>query len=363
MLFPSSREESVTNNRGYIREIDALRAFSVFLVMAHHWGRSLTEGLELGSAGVRMFFVISGFLITGIILEARQRIATDQSSIGRELKTFYVRRTLRIFPVYYAVIFAAFAIGQPAIRSAFPWLVTYLGNVYFAVRGSWDDPATHLWSLAVEEQFYLVWPLTVLLVPRRALLPLFVAVITFGPFFRILLEVGGANQIAVRALTPSSADALGLGALLALAKQQAWNTRKWSLPCLTVGVPLIFVPSDTAMYLGMALTGFAILNLVVVHRGTAQLAWSRWRPLTYLGTISYGLYLFHPFAALGVGAVFRHFGGAPRPLVVACYFVATIAAAAASWHFFEGPINGLKRHFPYRGKPSKLSNEAPAAVL
>lgn len=133
-------------------EIDFLRAYAVLAVIATHSSRVVTVGIT-GYHGVLLFFVISGFLITGILLDAR---ATNGPTRGI-LTAFYARRFLRIFPIYYAVLFVAFVLGFQNVRAEIGWLLTYLSNWYFASRG-FTGPASHLWSLAVEEQFYLFWP-------------------------------------------------------------------------------------------------------------------------------------------------------------------------------------------------------------
>ncbi|MGH7802858.1 MAG: acyltransferase family protein, partial [Candidatus Binatia bacterium] len=145
-------------NRERFAELDALRAFAVTLVVwSHAVGGEVGVGaLRVGGYhGVTLFFVISGFLITGILLDARAAAARAGTSAGFALRAFYARRFLRIFPVYYAVLLVTFALGFDAVREELGWHLAYLSNWHFAARGEFGISTSHLWSLAVEEQFYL----------------------------------------------------------------------------------------------------------------------------------------------------------------------------------------------------------------
>jgi peptidoglycan/LPS O-acetylase OafA/YrhL len=166
-------------------ELDGLRAFAVLAVIVEHafgirWAQTRFETWSPGNVGVRLFFVLSGFLITGILLSGR-RDAEDTGASKRSVWTaFYLRRSLRIFPLAYAAIALACIAGAPTIRQHLGWYVTYTENFLFARQYSFEPPLSHFWSLAVEEQFYLIWPVVMLLVPETWLLPL------------ILCSIGGA---------------------------------------------------------------------------------------------------------------------------------------------------------------------------
>src|SRR6187402_354046 len=155
--------------------------------------------------GVRLCFVISGFLITGILLSWRNQ------PLGLALKTFYRRRALRIFPLFYFVLAAAAVLNIGPVRDTLVWHVSYLSNFYFYLRGDWHGSVSHLWSLAVEEQFYLVWPWLLLCAPARWLRPAIVAMIAVAPVSRLLFP-----HPMDSVLPTSCLDSLGLGALLAL---------------------------------------------------------------------------------------------------------------------------------------------------
>src|SRR5687768_1429660 len=168
---------AIPNLQGsYFRQLDALRALAVSMVIFSHWPGyhhdMWSDDLFWfnGEIGVKLFFVISGFLITGILLD--ERIKADQNDLGKAslLKTFYIRRFLRIFPLYYATLFVAFVLGHPDVVASWKWQVTYLSNFFYAMRGEYLGEVSHFWSLAVEEQFYFVWPLIILFVPKKWLL-------------------------------------------------------------------------------------------------------------------------------------------------------------------------------------------------
>jgi len=325
------------STKAHIPELDSLRALAVGLVFVQHWNVFGLEHLYTGGWGVRIFFVLSGFLITGILLKSREAIERGEP-IQQELKTFYIRRTLRIFPVYYLVLALVSLLALPGIREVLHWHVLYGSNILYAMRG-WPQTGAHLWSLAVEEQFYLVWPLTMFLLPRR-LIPVTIALlIAFAPIFRYVVRASGGGHIAAMALTPGCLDALGMGALLAFALHTNINTSKWSLPLLVASLPLVKIDLELAT----ALFGAGIINLVVTNSGSKATGILRLKPLRYLGTISYGLYLYHLFIYQVLAQWVPAF---PGKLIL--YAGATIAISALSWEIFEKPILQLKNRFSYR---------------
>ncbi len=152
-----------------IRALDGLRALAVLAVVLEHFGPvHLAELVHPGRLGVRLFFVLSGFLITGILLEARA--AGGPAATGSILRAFFVRRALRLLPLFYVVL-AISCVFSPSVREGWLWHATYQTNHYIAILGGWPTAFAHAWSLAVEEQFYLVWPWIILLLPLRALGP------------------------------------------------------------------------------------------------------------------------------------------------------------------------------------------------
>lgn len=345
-------------------QLDGLRAVAVLAVCWHHWTpRRFHAGLNWGSLGVDLFFVLSGFLITGILLACRRLSESGRQSVGFTARRFYARRFLRIFPLYYAVLIpASLALAlEPGILVS---LWTYTFNLWGAWRGMLSGSlVSHFWSLAVEEQFYLVWPWLILLAPRRALLPLVCATIAVGPLSRALLFSAGAPFDAMRMVTSSCLDLLAGGALLALLVERDGLERARRGP-LVRGLGLVGAglfawgvwiqvagaegASASALDVFVVYTrwpAFAWLVLAAAHglRGPLGRALAA-RPLVWVGKVSYGVYVFHAFALLldRVGLAGFH------PLLrVPVYLAFTLLVSALSWSLFEARINAFKDRFPY----------------
>ena len=289
-------------------QLDALRAFAVLGVMYQHFAdNGWLRYVPPGRFGVQLFFVLSGFLITAILLVARERIACGENH-AFELRQFYARRFLRIFPLYYAVLLACAVIGIPGFRDPLVWHLTYMTNVQNAITGRWAGATAHLWTLSVEEQFYLVWPWLILFVRERWLLPTIAAVAVTGPLFRAMFIVFDWSKMALYTLTPSSLDAFAFGALLAVARQREQKTadrhfrRRLARLGLFVGVPTVAVtfwslawPSKYFWVFAVgANPGLSLLFTWVIDRAADGFGGNTrrvltWRPLLYTGKISYGL--------------------------------------------------------------------------
>jgi peptidoglycan/LPS O-acetylase OafA/YrhL len=356
-------------------ELDGLRAIAIALVMLYHiWlyrgpsplGRAIGRFASIGWCGVDIFLAMSGFLITGILVD----------SIGSPhyFKSFFIRRSLRIFPLYYAVMtllvaaaLTASAIGIPLQKLGLEtidrvWInYLYITNFAMALKGSDWVPMDIAWSLAIEEQFYLLYPFAVRWLSRGALLRLLAGAVLVAPIARYAsssLLAGGFA--AAYALPFCRMDALALGGIAALAlrsgdgRLRAWLSRA-ALPLWIAAAAILatLVRTDVA---------FIVVGYPFVSAATAativQLQLGRWRPLraalgypplVAIGKISYGLYLLHLFARAAVmfgplGGVFAGFErdlplSALRALAVVAI---AIAMAAISWFAFEKPILGLK---------------------
>ncbi|MEO8665002.1 MAG: acyltransferase, partial [Ignavibacteria bacterium] len=205
----------------YMPQLDTLRTFAVFFVLIEHW---LPENFWLkiipyGMIGVTAFFVLSGFLITQILIRSKISIEVHNTGIFNSLKQFYARRTLRIFPIYYLTVFIAFILNFESIRQKIFWYVFYLSNIYFYKIQGWDGALSHLWTLAVEEQFYVFWPIVIIFISRKYLLRSIVLLILFAMVFRgILFQFSDHSENSfnfISILTPSCLDCFGLGAVLA----------------------------------------------------------------------------------------------------------------------------------------------------
>lgn len=322
-----------------IPQLDGLRALAVTFVMAFHFIPGVDRFAPLGSIGVRLFFVLSGFLITRILLQSRAL------PVGAALRRFYIRRSLRIFPVFYLVLAMAALINIGPVRATIGWHVTYLTNVYLFERGAWHGSISHLWSLAVEEQFYLFWPFVVLSLTERRLAPVIGAMVCLAPLSRLLVG-GPMNSV----LPTSCLDSLGAGALLALPHTRDLMMRvgrNVGMPLMGGALALRFagannLPLEVALDFGVSL-GSAWLVGSAAQRFTGSIgAALELKPVAYIGTISYGLYLFHGFMPYVLGRYVPGFIDMTWPSRAVLLAIATLVVASVSWKVFEAPILRLK---------------------
>jgi peptidoglycan/LPS O-acetylase OafA/YrhL len=331
----------------YVPELDGLRAFAIFGVLAIHSNFALqTPWLEQvrgwGWAGVDLFFVVSGFLITSILLSARSK--------PHYYRNFYARRGLRIWPLYYLLLFYVFVLtphlgkwaDQHIDFSVYKWqyYVCYMQNLVFTRLGSFALVIT--WSLCIEEQFYLVWPFFVRLFSRRSLEYLLIAVLISQPLLRLYLHRENASMGFF--FTFDRLDAIAAGALVAL--RPKWFRFAWLATPLAIY--LLKVGEWDFMYLALAITFAGIVCLATSHRSRVLASW----PLRSMGKISYGIYIFHPLVFTlywytPIHKLFMHFH-LPPVFDFWAQVLLPIPVAALSWKYFEKPILSLKRHFEVR---------------
>jgi len=384
----------------HLPSLDGLRGTAVLLVLGFHFAhlegapggaeRVLIGATGFGWSGVDLFFVLSGFLITGILLDAK-------GSPGY-FRAFYLRRMLRIFPLYYAYLAVLFLV-VPHILPASSldvkpgsqgWLWSYLGNVLFArERGFGASPyAGHFWSLAVEEQFYLAWPLLVWLLTPRRLAAVSLALVGGAFALRLGIHRTSWNATAAYVLTPCRADALAVGALVAVAvREEAGLARlrrlaPWVLAACAAAVAAIWLARGAFFGGDPAVQTWGFTPLAVGYGAVLVLALSspRGSPLARglsagwlreAGRYSYGLYVLHypaflalEAAGLGPAALARALGSRLGGILAftALAAAASLAAALASWHLLERRFLRLKDLFPYgRGsarRPPALSSAA-----
>ena len=382
-----SPAQTATATRPRLVTLDGLRGVAILLVLLFHFVSLDTaraphlvaianEYLQYGATGVNLFFVLSGFLITGILI--------DTKSNCHYFRNFYARRFLRIVPLYYGYLIGALVVGRafsfynsPTLRleahhQLFLW--TYTSNLFEAFQGKYFQVFRHFWSLAVEEQFYLFWPLLVFVLPRRALTWLCIGGVLLGPLTRLVLRLtSGVNFTEEQlALTPCHVDALSLGALVAigLRSQRIWPSL---VRCARVTFPMCFAavcilimisgapdPSHNfAAQLSINSTinvcAASVLVLAVAASETSIVGnWLSARPLVFMGKYSYGLYVLHPtvlrivekFVTPRSLATGLHSYVLAGGLYVSLLFLLSIAAAYVSWHGYEVHFLKLKRYFP-----------------
>ena len=354
----------------YMKQLDGLRAIAIFAVTYTHYlpEKYWLFGIYWGGVGVRLFFVLSGFLITAILLKCRQYVNTGNQTTLSVLRQFYIRRFLRIFPLFYLTLTLTAILNIPPVRETIIWHILYLSNILSAKQGYWSENVSHFWSLAVEEQFYLIWPWLIIFLAQKFLLPIIITLLFFGPLFRLTGIFLGWNEIVVDALTPAVIDTLGFGALLAYLRYRGKSsfTSVFTNACILMGLPLFFILqflkqtdyySILSSVFGNTALGLIFTWLIArTSQGFRGLLGQvlEFPSIVYIGKISYGIYVIHTFTPTLLNTVLHHFGLSGYShywgVIYLLSPVTTIVLAMISWHIFEKPINNIKKFFPYINK-------------
>jgi peptidoglycan/LPS O-acetylase OafA/YrhL len=366
--------------RAHIHALDGVRGFAIAAVFLYHawpdlsaaWGSggaTLNMLASAGPFGVDLFFVLSGFLITGILLDARDR--------PHYMRNFYVRRALRLFPVFYVyllVVATVLPLFHRLIRTSMPdyggpwsWYLLYFCN--WKPNWGWGDPwLGHIWSLAVEEQFYLVWPAVVLLAGRRRLWLVCLAIIAGATALRCIWAAEGVPWNQIYRLTITRADTIAYGALGALAlRSDAWRAlagraAPWLIALGTaafVGIAIYAGGPDWArrpiQTAGAAVAAVGFLGLVLyaaTPRAGALHALLRRPLLGALGKYSYFIYVVHGLVIAHVywigEAAIKRTPALAVPIKLSLFVAVSVAVfvlAKLSFRFFESPILRLKNRF------------------
>lgn len=344
----------------YLRQIDSLRFYAVTGVMLMHLYPDSLPSLSFLKhfyeyvPGVPLFFCISGFLITGILIKNQ-----GEQGTGNLLKNFYARRFLRIFPLYYLTLILLVIANPMNYREWFVSDLFYFTNINQAFEGSFgNSPAPHFWSLAVEEQFYLLWPFIILLGKNKIWrIGLALSIFLLGFFSKIIFPDSFAYSITIGCWSY-----LGMGALLSVLmfyhKQLIQDQKKWMDLLLIVFLFWLILEiflNLTADKMQIYLVGIIIIPLLVLRFSIGykhkilKLIFEN-RAVIYLGKISYGIYIFH-LLAIFPASMFIHLTGwewLEQPVLN--FFLKvflTILIASLSWELFEKKINNLKKHFEY----------------
>jgi peptidoglycan/LPS O-acetylase OafA/YrhL len=362
----------------HLPALDGLRGLAVLLVVVFHafqvepaplgaLPRLLYLSTRLGQTGVDLFFVLSGFLITGILF--------DTKGSARYFGNFYGRRTVRIFPLYYGVLILALVVmphlfGHQATGIHPLWLWTYTANVPISA-GADAGHFGHFWTLAIEEQFYLIWPAVVFALARTTLMRICLGCCVGAIVARVIAEAVGLSSFS---FTPCRLDSLALGAWLALAARGPGGVRGWRPLALGVALasglvmaPLYLIKSGTGetwmqvvKFTPIAVFYGAMLILAIT---AAPASWTgrlfHLAPLRSLGRYSYGLYVYHPVLIVLVGRSLATSRLVPLGLAPSAALWLRFAAIVAlsfgtawlSWHLYEKPFLGLKKYFAYQPPP------------
>lgn len=348
----------------YFKQIDTLRAFAVIFVIYSHWGSQnsiINQLFPIGFLGVNIFFVISGFLITRILLSNKNLI----NSKSKVIKSFFLRRTLRIFPLYYATLFFLWLVNFPGLREDFLPYLFYYCNIDYYWNNQMHGILSPRWSLAVEEQFYLIWPFLILFINKIRMKIFFITVILFAFLLRSYLTIVYPEKELVQFLMTSNLDSLAGGGLLAyfykydIVKFTYLANKKRVLVLFFVGFTLLIFNSfyfyngifTGILPVNLKAIGSTLISLPMVimaikgYRGFLGKFMSN-KVLIYIGKISYGIYLYHSLVFL----LMRQAGiNITNPLLKNTVgFLFLLLISSISWYFFEKPINNLKKYFLYR---------------
>ncbi|MFD2999151.1 acyltransferase family protein [Pontibacter toksunensis] len=372
----------------YYKQLDGLRCLAVGGVLLQHWvNPKIINPVGPGFFGVTLFFVISGFLITEILLKQKDK-GLDR---GILIKNFFIRRSLRILPIYFLLIFFLIAIDYELSRDVSSYLLTYTFNFWNAFTGEYGSRAvSHLWSLCVEEQFYLIWPFFIILVLNKRLISAFIIITASALFFRFynaFNEVEHFQMMNYR-LTLSCLDSFAIGALFAYLKVYHINSLKSYFNSGRI-YPLIIVLSilyiflrnfngsltlqETTLRFVASALSFCILGISVLkgYKGLSGKLLEN-PNIKFIGQISYGIYLYHlpmelflsPYLNDLISStispehqILKYLYFNRFLLTLPIFTVATILVSIVSFVYLEKPIMELKKHFEYK-KP-ETSEELP----
>jgi peptidoglycan/LPS O-acetylase OafA/YrhL len=349
-----------TTSLPYRPELTGLRAVAVAVVVAQHW---LQPGFPLGEVGPGLFFVLSSYLVSGIIWKERAHPGAG-GRWGQRLGVFYLRRALRVLPAYYAALLGCALLPLAAVRAHPGWFLLPGANLLIYLGRGWPDGVGHLWTIAVEIQFYLLWPWLLGAIGRR---PAWLVGLAVGALVFRVLWARYAHSDMVHLLLPVSFDVFALGALLRLGEGRPWLARvargRYVALAWAGWIALRLLPAAagwaTVQTVGQAswLAGTEFLTvgwLLQSTRPRRQVGLAH--PLVHwVGQRSYGMYLFHlPLLVFWQRLVYHVVPGATgRAALMSRWPVLLVLGpvllllSAASWRWLEQPIDQLKKRFRY----------------
>lgn len=339
-------------------QFDGIRALAVILVILHHW-TAWGRAADLGNLGVQFFFVLSGFLITSILLDLRAHLQRGGLTFWEAFKNFQIDRIFRIWPIYFLTLFAVTLAGHRfEDPGAIPMHMVFASNVLFVLRDGFETTLAHFWTLSVEFQFYLAWPFAVLLLGKGRLELLTLALVISAPIFRLLMVSNGfENFAAFNTLPFANMDSLGIGALIAQWQccESENSTRREALFAYSAIIAFVAFVALRILQVEIAnieQTAYAVIFGWIVNRARTGFTGSvgyilRFPALTWIGLISYGIYVYHMFIPRTLGSALRFVDAPASTQSGLPFFLLSLGTvlilASASWLLIERPIMDHRR--------------------
>jgi peptidoglycan/LPS O-acetylase OafA/YrhL len=356
--MPSVAAPAHIHKGRYVPYLDGLRGLAIMGVLADHFHVPLPPLFHVGPVGVRFFFILSGYFITLSLWKVREADLTSPLHRVSLLFRFYLQRLLRIGPPFYLALAVGAAFGIHEIYDNIFWIATFNTNHYIIWRGYWPGEISHYWSLAVQEQFYLVWPLFVLTLPRRAFIPSMLACMAFALIFRMACISTGTNEVIRWVTLLGCLDSFAMGALVAYLKQAKLLekihllSRTWMLALPLAAFACYFLArwmttlpyNNVCLALAESFDAFFLAWLLVSAITGVTGRYSHilgWTPLVYLGRISYGIYVYHVFIIVLL-TPFLVANGLDLLTRTAVLLTVTLLLSSLSWHWLEQPIIAWK---------------------
>jgi len=343
----------------YIKGLNGLRAIAVICVIMEHWFpvSHFLKTFPLGSIGVDIFFVLSGFLITRILLSTKENDITSLKSKMIAIKDFVLRRALRIFPIYYLLLLFLYVTSRAEFKGELIYYLTYTSNYFFYLTKDWHGHMDHLWSLAVEEQFYLVWPILIFYFLRKHLMKLFLVSVVIGTVYPFFLD----NYMSF-ILTLSCINAFGLGAILAYVevyKPSYRDSFKKYLKLFFIPLIILFMTQYLLFkfdwFPGRLVIGLITLNCIRIcidnNDKNILFVLLNNKVLNFIGMISYGIYLYHNPLPSYLTRIIRTYNidmpfstNGVNYCLLLTQFILLLIVSYISWIVIEKPILKLKKH-------------------
>lgn len=337
--------EKTNERQGYMAQLDGARAIAVLMVVLHHYGIHPKGGLDWGPIGPSVFFMLTGFFITRSLAP----LGRDRTSMVR-LAEFHFRRLCRLMPALVTLVLLGSALGFAEFSEHWTWHLGLMTNFLIMSTGEWCGGASHLWSLGIQEQFYLLWPLLVIFLPRRWVVPTMVSCIAFALAFRIGCITAGAPIYARWLMLPGSLDSFAAGALVAVFATHtvAFGRKFWlagglaAIAAFYASTWLRHAPQESVATAFVELPEMLFISWLLVRLLDSTSWTSRvcsGAALPAIGRLSFGIFIYHTLVHMTVGPHLVQAGLPEGSLVAAGIMIGlSIITAHVSFRLLEHPL-------------------------